>query len=172
MTAPLDRVRHLLAKAVDEATTEEEARTCALIAARLIVEHRMLEIPRPPPMPPMKDFQTIWQEMQEMFQRQRPYPGEPKERWTAPARPRRRHVEPTYPKPPREPPWWERLPSELLIVAERKCSVCGLPCEEGSVVWAYAIPDGRLGSLLVAHLKGCRDKLTPAQRRPGTPKHT
>lgn len=36
MTTPLQRAKHLLAKAVDPATSEEEARTTALIACRLI----------------------------------------------------------------------------------------------------------------------------------------
>lgn len=38
MTSPLQRAKHLLAKAVDPATSEEEARTTALIACRLIAE--------------------------------------------------------------------------------------------------------------------------------------
>jgi hypothetical protein len=154
MTAPIDRVRHLLARAIDAAVTEEEARTCALIAAKLIMEHRMLDIPKPQPMPPMQDFRTVWQDMQDMFRQQ--------QKRAEPVRKRRRHVEPTYPKPPREPPWWERLPTELAIMAERQCSVCGLGCEEGSVVWAHAIVDGKL---LVSHRKDCRDKLPPEQRR-------
>lgn len=37
MTTPLQRAKHLLAKAVDPATTPEEARTTALIACQLIV---------------------------------------------------------------------------------------------------------------------------------------
>jgi hypothetical protein len=36
VTSPLQRAKHLLAKAVDPATSEEEARTTALIACRLI----------------------------------------------------------------------------------------------------------------------------------------
>jgi len=55
MTKPLDRARQLIAKAVDPAVTEEEARTIALIACRLIAEHKLLEAPAdplPPPPPP------------------------------------------------------------------------------------------------------------------------
>lgn len=39
MADPLERVRALLARAADEAATEEESRTSAVLAARLMKKH-------------------------------------------------------------------------------------------------------------------------------------
>jgi hypothetical protein len=56
MTSPLDRAKQLVAKAVDPACSEEEARTVALIAVKLIAQHKMLdeleEVEEPPVSPP------------------------------------------------------------------------------------------------------------------------
>lgn len=134
VTAILQRVRDLIAKAIDGAVTEEEARSCALIAVRLIAENRLLPeapVPAPPPAPP------------------------PPSSWDPPPPPPR-------PAPrPIKTHWWQQLPRELWVTREYECSVCGGACEEGSKVWAIRLEEGPLAGLgghnpVVCHLE-CRD---------------
>ena len=193
MSKALDRVRKLIAQAVDPAVSEEEARSFALIAVKLIVEHKLLDQPPPAPSPPPytpppppwgapsgypggrhrpppidpSTLEHFW----ETFVRAAgmagaPFPGSIPRPAHAPRA--RRHVEPTYPR--NDPPWWDRLPCELWIYAERPCEVCGKPCHSGELVWAYEMASDHLGGLpsrrpRVVHMQGCRDKLPEHQRR-------
>lgn len=60
------RVLALLERATHPGTPEEEARTTAMIACRLLVEHRLLEAPAPPApapdviMPPSHYGRRAW----------------------------------------------------------------------------------------------------------------
>ena len=175
MTKPIDRARQLVTKAVDPATSEEEARTTALIAVRLIAQHRMLEDdPAPPVRPagraPIDPLEAFW----DIFVRvagsangagsRMPDPPPARQRPVDPSR--RRPVEPTYPSDmrPGGGPWYHRLPCEIWIAADRTCAFCGKICVAGDKVWAYRVTDS--SPLRVAHMIGCRDRL-PAQHRKG-----
>lgn len=139
MTAILQRVRDLIAKAVDSAVTEEEARTCALIAVRLIAENGLLEARPPAARPPVAPATTD----------EPPAPWRPQ--WDPP---------PARPKPapqPRKTHWWQQLPRELWVTRDYACCVCGGACEEGSKVWAIRLEEGSLARTpVVCHLE-CRD---------------
>ena len=41
MTSPLDKLLHLIRRATHPETPKEEARTCAMLACRFIVEHKV-----------------------------------------------------------------------------------------------------------------------------------
>lgn len=153
MTAPAVRVRQLIAKALDAATSEDEARSCALIAVRLIEEHKLLmplSAPQRPP-PPRRDTSYYSPpDFEELLRRRRRAPRpEP-----APAR----------------PPWWDLLPCELRLFGDRTCAVCSRTCSEGSRAWAIALEPPREGEgdllprVRVCHLE-CRDQLPVEQRR-------
>lgn len=130
VTAILQRVRDLIAKAVDGAVTEEEARSCALIAVRLIAENKLLVEPTPVSAPAPQPARSIWD----------PPPPRPR----AAPQPRKTH-------------WWQQLPRELWITRDYACSVCGGACEEGSKVWAVRLEEGALSrNPVVCHLE-CRD---------------
>jgi hypothetical protein len=103
MTRPLQRAKQLVAKAIDPATTEEEARTVALVAVKLIAQHKMLDEleevevapaspppwpgPRaappdypppgyPSPRPAPTDFETFWEQFTDVIGRPgTPFPG-------------------------------------------------------------------------------------------------
>ncbi len=125
MTRPLQRAKQLAAKAVDPATPEEEARTTALIAIKLIVQHKMLdeleevEAPSPSPWGPEpwpgsgpaphgaapSDFEAFWEQFMDVIGRPgAPFPGSTSGRrpqagqpgYRPPGRPWR-GVEPSYP---------------------------------------------------------------------------
>jgi hypothetical protein len=51
MTSPIARARQLLALAADKSTTTEEARTSAVLAARIIAEHKLELVEGAPPSP-------------------------------------------------------------------------------------------------------------------------
>ncbi len=132
MTAILQRVRDLIARALDGAVTEEEARTCALIAVRLIAENKLLEAPAAAP--PAQPTPPTWD----------PPPPRPR----AAPRPVKTH-------------WWQQLPRELWITRDYACVICGGTCDEGSKVWAIRLEDGPLAGMgghnpVVCHLE-CRD---------------
>jgi len=216
MTHPLDRARQLVAKAIDPATTEEEARTVALIAVKLIAQHQMLDAaahgrpaaqPRPQPGPPPGGpfatggspfpggpfgspfgaggippfLWTIWQEILTgqarrsgagPFRPQGSQPAEPDDDVEQghdaeqDEMPRRRNVRASYPRARRTEGWWDRLPCELWIYAERQCEVCKHACAEGELVWAFSLdPKSNARRPLVAHIK-CRDKLPAEYRQP------
>lgn len=144
MTTPADRVRQLIAKALDEATPVEEARSCALIAIRIIDEYEMLR-PLPPPHPAPTRRDRAWEEVMSHFHRRRTS-----------------HVR----REP-QPAWWDLLPSELWIFSARQCIVCQKPCPEGSRVWAIELgvpdPNSQLINVRVCHLE-CKDRLPRDQR--------
>jgi hypothetical protein len=158
MTTPEARVRQLIAKALDGATPLEEARSCALIAVKMIDEHKMLavRVSRPPPRPraaPERPVGGAWWNQ----------PNAPPD-WSDYFERRRSRSAPAEPKPA----WWELLPTELWLFAERRCTVCSEICAEGSRVWAIGLEPMQRGDRLprvkVCHMK-CRDELPAEQRR-------
>ena len=188
MTAPLDRARQLIAKAVDPAVPLEEARSLAHAAAKIIAQHKLLDLAEAPPAQhvgsadPFAEggLEAFW----ELFVRATgggfsrpdfrsdPF-GRPPRGAPAPPPPpdyrRRRPVQATYPE--REPSWWERLPCELLITIDRPCVVCGQICPEGSRVWAIRLEQAGRGlptRPIVCHLTTeCMLKLPANQRSHG-----
>ena len=63
MTSPIEKVHKLLTLAVGEATPEQEARTAALLAARMIMEHGLLSFAVP------RDRRTLLDIAEELSQR-------------------------------------------------------------------------------------------------------
>ena len=149
MTTPQDRAKQLIAKALDQATPVEEARSCALIAVRLIDDYEMLKTPAPtsPPPPAVHRRERTWDEVMNHVHRRR-------------AR---------VPRSEPSPAWWDVLPSELWIFSARQCIVCQKSCAEGSRVWAIELgkpdPNSQMINVRVCHLE-CKDSLPRDQRGP------
>lgn len=153
MTSPKDRVTSLIAKAVDPVVPEEEARSLALIAVRLIDQYKMLA-PLPPPEPTQP--QPKWEPAEDFFERLRRAAREAQ---------RARQAQPTS----ASQHWTHRLPMELTIMQDKTCSVCGQVCPGGSQVWAIrmerVIAMGQFPEMkpVVCHIE-CRGELPDSDR--------